>query len=176
MILHQQLPHPDATLDPWFALHCESLTIAICQPNDSRIHISLVNPTKPANEITNATTRADLNIIAADIRHHLPHYTTSISSLPNIQFPIAPYLLLNSLDGNTPAILHTQDPVALYLAEESGTLHPCQYFRSSIDLSVEGWAYWWEDAQRAFYKLTVEFMQATGAPVPPDIAAAVKHD
>lgn len=183
MILHQQLHHPEsAPLEPWLAVHCESLTLADCEFRENKYRVTAINHESTDFMISNVQ-RGNLVAFAAmiekDIYQHLgikgssyplPTDHSALGTLPS-------YILLNSLDGTTPAILHTQDPVALYFAQDPrGTLGNAEYFRSSRDLTAEGWAYWWEDAQRAFHKLTIEHLQATGTPVPPAIAAAVKHD
>jgi hypothetical protein len=198
MILHQQLLQPaTGPLLPWLALHLPSLTLALCEPKGNRITITQVAPFP--GEITSATpiTPDTLFDIAADIRHHLTHVTTGIStdilplsslhtshsalgtsssSLASCVFESSVYLLVNSLDGTTPGILHTGDPTALYLADpKTSILGHAQHFRSTVDLTVEGWLYWWEDALAHFQKLTIEFAQSTGTPVPQEIQDAVRH-
>ncbi len=183
MILQQQLPHPrNGPLLSWLALHSESLTLALCEPHAAVIRITPISYPSPIDHITNVISPASApeDAIAAVIRHHMPGRPIIILPLitnhPAIG-TLPDYLLLNSLDGTTPAILHTQHPVALYFADpKTSLLGPAERFRSSVDLTPEGWAYWWEDAQRAFQKLTIEFMQATNMPVPTAIAEAVKHD
>lgn len=183
MILHQQLLQPEhGPREPWLAVHVESLTIAHCEDQGGTIRIhALKDGTEdfPFSNTQKGNPIAFAMMIEDDIAQHLG-IRSSIHPLPASHPALGTlpdYLLLNSLDGTTPAILHTVDPVAIYFAQdERGTLGHAEHFRSSTDLSAEGWAYWWEDAQRAFHKLTIEFFAGAGMEVPAHITAAVKHD
>lgn len=180
MILHQQILQPKEGISlSWLALHVESLTSVLCNPiSCNLIEITVPPPFHgPITNITDTPPHDLCAIIASDIQSHITGLRTRVATLPSGHSALGTqdYILVNSLDGTTPAILHTQDPVALYLADASGTLGSAERFRSATDLSAEGWAYWWEDAQRAFHKLTIAFMQQADIRVPQSIADAVKH-
>ncbi len=182
MILHQQLPQPkDAPLEPWFAVHCESLTLFRCKPHGDAVAIFQLVPETSETAITSCTAMGQFRAaeaVANDLRRHSEQVVIDTPLPLNSQLSTlnTPYLLLNSLDGTTPAIMHTVDPVFICMADrKTAILHPTEHFRSSVDLSVEGWTYWHEDAQAHFEKLTVEFCQATGIPIPARIATAVRH-
>lgn len=190
MILHQQLPHPEnGTPLPWFAVHSQLLGICLCEQTGNLITITPIiqeNPKALISSLSRVQTTYTLDDIGGAVCRHF-HQEGFIargirlelkapSPISNLQSPIPNYILVNSLDGTTPGILHLGDPTALYLSEKNtAILQPTEHFRSAVDLSVEGWTYWWEDAQRAFLKLTIEFAQAVGTPVPEHIAEAARH-
>lgn len=170
MILHQQTPSP---ADGFFSVHCESLTLAWCRPAGSRVIVTpLPAPTGTAAvEILHPVSPDQAaRLIAADIANHGPsRHSAAASTRPDPP----EYLLVNSLDGTTPGIMRTVDPLFIVLADpDTGILGTPSRVRSSADLSAEGWAYWWEDARRAFESLTVDFCHAVGTPPPPAFIAA----
>lgn len=186
MILHQQILQPETgPREPWLALHVESLTLALCEQRGHAIHITAIHIIPPPSCVTSLNDLVPFlcaDEVSRDIRRHIAGATTRtiqqspISNLKSQIPDLPPYLLVNSLDGTTPAILHTADPVALYFADPiTSTLSPAEHFRSTVDLSVEGWAYWWEDAQRAYHKLTIEFCQEAGIPIPKPIVDSVRY-
>lgn len=189
MILHQQLPQPKTgPLDPWFAVHCESITLALCTSWDTqgkRIQIEVFDHPKDAAIESHLSTgiRAP-NVIGSLISEDIckdrklrpgPIEVSAILSYESqpstIDYQPPPeYLLLNSLDGTAPAIMHTADPVFIAFADPAtNVIRAPEHYRSSIDLTVDGWAYWWEDAQRAYEKLAVESAAAFGIRVPEEI-------
>jgi hypothetical protein len=180
MILHQQLLHPTTgPRHPWLALHVASLTLALCKQRFETIHIHPITlPRGPFTTAKPIRLKEALHQIGIDIQALLP--TTTIqthaeepSPIPNPQSQIPLSILVNSLDGTTPGILHLADPIALYLADpETSILHPATVASSQQDISAEGWAYWWEDAQRAFHKQTIAFYQACKLPIPEAIQSA----
>jgi hypothetical protein len=180
MILHQQLPHTkDAPLEPWFAVYVESLTLAFCRHYGDTVAITQLIPEFTAPSFTSCPPNdypiLAEKLISGNISRHGKNPVINPPSLLS-QYSPPEWILLNSLDGTTPAVMHTADPVFICLADrKTAILHPTEHFRSSVDLSVEGWTYWHEDAQAHFEKLTVEFCQATGIPIPARIAAAVRH-
>jgi hypothetical protein len=184
MILHQQILHPKSGPHlPWLALHVETLTMALVSAYGDALRIQLIVQDSSAlitSLETSITTSEIQEEIAADIRAQgatcIIADPISSSSLESSSLASCVYHLFNTLDGKTPAILHTGDPTALYLARpDTAILQHTEHFRSQVDLSVEGWAYWWQDAQNAFIRLTVEFAQACGHPVPAHIATAARY-
>ncbi len=194
MILHQQIPQPTrGPLLPWFAVHCETITLALCTSFDNqgrRIQLEVFDHPKDESIKSHLSTALRTpnvvgSMISDDICKHgsfrtglievtAIHSDDSQPSTINSE-PLPSYLLLNNLhDGTTPAIMHTADPVFIAFADPAtAILRAPEHYRSSVDLTVEGWAYWWEDAQRAFEKLAVESATAFGIQVPEQIRSKV---
>lgn|GEM_PF-6762543 len=154
MILHHQLCHPkNGQLTPWLSVDCESLALFLNTPQGQRNIQESITP---------------LEITAVIESHSIQ--CVGKSALTYAQAEVPEWLLLNSEDSTTPAIMHTSDPIFISLADPtSAVIKAPEYYRSGVDLSAEGWAYWWEDAQRAFEKLTVESASAFDISVPKEI-------
>jgi len=180
MILHQQLPHSKSDPLPWFAVHCETLTLALCMPIGNRGRRLLIAVFPHATDAVITSSLAGMvsapnvigELIFADVAKSLQVLLQRIETLPNPESSLPEYLLLNSLAGTAPAIMHTSDPVFIAFADPAtAILRAPEHYRSSVDLSVAGWEYWWTDAQQHFEKLSVESAAAHGITVPADIAA-----
>jgi hypothetical protein len=84
------------------------------------------------------------------------------------------WMLMLSGEGTQPAIIHTIDPLFIAFVDPlTSRLDAPTYYQSQIDLSVEGWEYWWTDAQDHFEKLAVEFAMNYGQFVPEYVKSAI---
>ena len=158
MILTQQVFEQPGLDECWWSVHVPTLALIRNSGKGSELRMEYVKPIEGTVAIQSSPI-PNREILAGRAK------------LTHAQANPPEWILLNDPEtGTTPAIMHTADPVFIAFADPaSAVLRAPEHFRSSVDLTVEGWTYWWEDAQRAFEKLTVESVAAFGIHVPEEI-------
>lgn len=178
MFLHQQsAADPHAPLCHWWVVELETLTLARCTTNlRSHLSIEIVGPDTTPDAVSSHPFTflpgpfASRLLTECRLEGNKHRKLTATHIIPSGAADMPEWLLLASTGGETPAIMHTTDPVFVTLADpETAVLKSPEFFRSNVDLPAEGWAYWWEDAQRNFEKLWLECCDSLGIPVPQDI-------
>jgi hypothetical protein len=89
------------------------------------------------------------------------HHKTRTLSRDQVTVP--EYLIVFDANGGHPAIARTQDPhFVIDINEKLQMLHTeHNFWRTTTDLSAEGWCYWWQDAQAAYENLAPDIIAAT---------------
>lgn len=93
----------------------------------------------------------------------LTHKATRTFTRDQVQVP--EYLIVSRIDGTHPAIARTQDPhFVIDINERDQMLHTeHNFWRTTTDLSAQGWCYWWQDANTAYENLAPAFIAAAHA-------------
>ena len=159
-------PTETSTTPPrkWWCLHAETFThIIISSHND---------PARPGTfSFTVVSPPTDFKPIACShpgpfsdeiiTSHLLPELGTIIPAprlgridhLPFAKAQVPEYLLVWDIHGRHPAIVRCADPMLIIPANPEKVISlaaATPYYRTATDIPSEGWAYWWEDAHRAY--------------------------
>jgi hypothetical protein len=104
--------------------------------------------------------RESLNIPALQLK--------STSFIARDKADLPDYLAVWQNGGVSPAIWRTADPhfIIPALRGDETRLGTFSHWRTSTDLPVSGWEYWWEDAHRAWDQMVSQFTasQYSGGP------------
>ncbi len=175
MFLHALTTTPQQPPYSWWAIHVESLTpVKIHIGSGGRIALDIVS--HPPSEIPAHSSHPDSVTDPAALTHDLlteltatltPHYRLHRSRVVTREDSAVPeFLLVFDHSGAHPAIARTQDPRCILPADphdESSLSASFLAARTTTDLSADGWAYFWEDCQRAYDQLAPALVAASSA-------------
>ena len=174
-MFYHSLPHtPEGqSPPPWWCFHAETLTpLRINRLPKGIVRVTAIDPPPgflPVFQSHPGTFNHDLVIthLMPELAGVDPHIKLEkVHTLPRAKVNLPAYLPIWDHQGGQPAIIHTVDPMVIILADSKderklSTTTP--YYRTNVDLSAEGWAYWWEDASLAWDDLIKPFLPTPGS-------------
>ena len=185
MIHHQAFHPPKDRRKPvkWWAVQTPSLAVARCTIDAGRLHLGHVprpvpvavhltgDPPPDNGPVDKAALAAEL---LASVRENFDPELRLGRSADLDETPPEHILITDLRTGTLPGILRTGDPCFIAWPEPQPPLTvgpwrvpvdpPCGILgapvvaRSSRQLPVAGWQYWWEEAQDALESLTAEWL------------------
>jgi hypothetical protein len=160
---------PGTPPPPWWCFHAETLTpIHIKTNKDRSLTLSVVAPPPDFSAVYETHPGPfEPGILRSALlpELHILIPEATIGRIRNVPFATArpnlpEYLIVWDVAGRHPSVIRTADPFVIIPATpENDKLlaGAIPYARTSTDHSVEGWAYFWEDAQRAWDDLIQPF-------------------
>ena len=176
MIFHAFSPNlprnPTARFTYW-TLHGETLTpVRVSVGHGGRVTLNIF--LHPTTEIPVFSSHPDGNLSQEAITEEvmtsicsanprLSHRATRFFTREEVEIP--EYLIVFDINGENPAVARTQDPHFIIAINEREEMLSSEhsYCRTTIDLSAEGWCYWWQDAQAAYETLVATILDATSS-------------
>ena len=172
-------PTTGAPLPPtpisWWAVHCSTLTPIRVTTHGERLSLAvLIDPAHIVLAASHPDSKVDPPAIASALLEELrtsinPRYTLHRSGIiPPGKVALPDHLIVFDIHGDHPSVWRSLDPrmilpvrVQTIGGSPVDILDPATHWRTSIDIPVSGWTYWWEECQNALEDLTPQLASDT---------------